>query len=99
MEEAYALPICKLPPCPQELEGVLCYHRISRRSAQGGGGFQDRKPRHLHARRDLRVEEEERNAVGGGTGGYPREFPCPSCTPLAAGDKYGGMADGAAINS
>ena len=26
-------------------------------------------------------------------------FPYPSCTPLAAGDKYGGMADGAAVKS
>ena len=77
----------------------MCYHSPSRRSAQKAGGVQEGRPCRLYARGEGRGEEAERNVVGGGTGGDPGGCPCPSRMPPAAGEKYGGMADGAAVNS
>ena len=48
---------------------------------------------------EVRGEEYYHLAIGGGTGGYPGGFPSPSCTPLAAVYKEGGMADDASVNS
>ena len=46
-----------------------------------------------------RGSEAECNAVGGGTGRDPRECPHLSCTPSTAGEKDGGMDDGADAHS
>ena len=43
--------------------------------------------------------EAKCKVVIGGTGGDPGGCPCPSCSLLEAGDKYGGMANGVAIDS
>ena len=52
---------------------------------------------------EIRGAEAEFKAVIGGTGGDPggdpSGCPCPSRMPLAMGDEYVGMADGAAVDS
>ena len=84
---------------PRELNSFLCHHRTSCCSIKGTGGVLDGIPCHISQRGDRISAEAEFHVGRGGNGRDPRGLPLPSRTPLAAGGKDGGMADGTAVHS
>ena len=74
-------------------------HQINtRRSDQGPGGVPDGGLLHQPPRGERRAAEAERPAGRGGPDRDSSGGLCPRCLLLADGDKYGGMAYGAAVN-
>ena len=83
---------------PLNLDSVLCHDRTPRCRSQAPRGVLEIWPLDLLPIGESGGVETDRSEGRGGTGRYPIRGPIPRSTSIVAGDKDGGMADGADLN-